>query len=168
MLKLSPQMKREKEAGHSSAAKRILVVDDDPYVRDILSRVLVGEGHLPLAASNGTKALEFAGANQFDLVLLDLSMPGQSGWETFKWLRTDHPLLPVIIITGRPNQVFTALGAGVGALLEKPLDFPKLLQSVSRLLAEPVESRLARTAGRASEFYYNSSLPKRRESKRRE
>jgi CheY-like chemotaxis protein len=169
-------MKREKEATHSHAAqesgkgqnpehveKRILVVDDDTSVREMVSRVLVGEGYLVRGASNGAEALEIAAANQIDLVLLDLNMPGQSGWETFERLTTDHPLLSVIIITGRSNQVFTALGAGVGALLEKPLDFPQLLQSVSRLLAEPPELRRARTAGRASEFYYNSSHPKKTE-----
>jgi hypothetical protein len=51
------------------------------------------------------------------------------------------------LITARSNQLSTALGAGAGALLEKPLDFPKLLQTISRLLTEPAEFRLARMAG---------------------
>jgi hypothetical protein len=46
------------------------------------------------------------------------------------------------------------LGTGAGALLEKPLDFPKLLQTIRRLLAEPAESRLARMAGRPADFHY--------------
>ena len=90
-------------------------------------------------------------------------MPGQSGWDTFERLTASQPLLAVIIITARPNQLFTALGAGVGALLEKPLDFPQLLQAVTRLLAETPESRLARLAGQASDFYYNSSRPRQTE-----
>ena len=62
--------------------------------------------------------------------------------------------MPVIIITARPNQLFTALGAGVGALLEKPLDIPTLLRTINWLLAESAETRLARLAGREAEFHY--------------
>lgn len=115
------------EAGQSGSIKlvehRILVVDDDSSVREMLTRVLVGEGYLVWAAADGTAALEIAAATKVDLVLLDLNMPGKSGWDTFERLTAEDPLLAVIIITARSNQLFTALGAGVGALLEKPLDF---------------------------------------------
>jgi two-component system phosphate regulon response regulator OmpR len=146
------------EAGRSGSVKpaknRILVVDDDSTVREMLTRVLVGEGFLVWAAADGTAALEVAAAAKVDLVLLDLNMPGKSGWDTFERLMAENPLLAVIIVTARSNQFFTALGAGVGALLEKPLDFPKLLQTISRLLAEPAESRLARMAGNPADFHY--------------
>ena len=136
------------EADRSGSVKpaknRILVVDDDSSVREMLTRVLVGEGYLVWAAADGTAALEIAAAAKVDLVLLDLNLPGKSGWDTFERLTAANPMLAVIIITARSNQLFTALGAGVGALLEKPLDFPKLLQTISRLLAEPAESRVAR------------------------
>jgi len=89
-----------------------------------------------------------------DLVLLDLNMPVKNGWDTFERLTAANPLVPVIVITGRPNQLFTAVGAGVGALLEKPLDIPRLLQTVSALLTESVEVRLARLAGRQATFHY--------------
>lgn len=160
-------MKRQKEsvgspapneAGQSGSVKpaknRILVVDDDSSVREMLTRVLVGEGYLAWAAANGTAALEIVAAAKVDLVLLDLNLPGKSGWDTFERLTAENPRLAVIIITARSNQLFTALGAGVGALLEKPLDFPKLLQTISRLLAEPAESRLARMAGNPADFHY--------------
>jgi len=136
------------------ANKRILVVDDDPSVREMLGRVLVGESYLVWSAGNGVEALEIAASIQIDLVLLDLNMPIKSGWDTFERLTADHPLLTVIIITARPNQLFTALGSGVGALLEKPFDFPKLLQTVSDLLAESTEIKLARMAGRPVQFHY--------------
>jgi DNA-binding response OmpR family regulator len=133
---------------------RILVVDDDPSVREMLARVLAGEGYMILAAADGTAALEIATATKIDLVLLDLNLPGMGGWDTFKRLTAANPLLAVIIITARSNQLFTALGAGVGALLEKPLNFPKLLQTVHQLLVEPAESRRARMAGDRAEFHY--------------
>jgi len=146
------------EAGRSgsvkSARNRILVVDDDPSVREMLARVLVGEGYFVWTAADGAAALEIAAPAKIDLVLLDLNMPGKSGWDTFERLTAENPLLAVIIITARSNQLFTALGAGVGALLEKPLDFPKLLQIISRLLAEPAKLRFARVAGRPADFHY--------------
>jgi CheY-like chemotaxis protein len=133
---------------------RILVVDDDPSVLEMLTRVLVGEDYLVLAAASGPDALKVAATTPIDLVLLDLNMPGQSGWGTFERLTAEDPLVPVIIITARPNQLFAALASGAGALLEKPLDFPKLLQTIHNLLTEPAESRRARMAGRSAEFHY--------------
>ena len=114
-----------RSGGVKPAQNRILVVDDDSSVREMLTRVLAGEGYLVWAAADGTAALEIAAAEKVDLVLLDLNLPGRSGWDTFERLTAEKPLLAVIIITARSNQLFTALGAGVGALLEKPLDFPE-------------------------------------------
>ena len=94
-----------------------------------------------------------------DLVLLDLNLPLQDGWDTLERLTTENPLLPVIIITARPNQIFPALAAGAGALMEKPLDLPKLLRTIRDLLAEPAASQSARMAGKAAEFHY---LPPKR------
>ena len=142
------------DASADNSAKRILVVDDDPSVRQMLARVLVGEGYTVQVAANGVEAVEMAAASRFDLVLLDLNMPVKNGWDTFERLTSQNPLLSVIVITAMPNQLFTALGSGVGALLEKPLDFPKLVQTVSNLIAEPAALRLARMAGRPAEFHY--------------
>jgi CheY-like chemotaxis protein len=138
----------------AAAAKKILLVDDDSAVRKILLRLLTEEGYRVLPAANGLEALEFAAVTRFDLVLLDLNMPRKNGWETFEQLTTDDPLLPVIVITARPNQLFPALASGVGALLEKPLDFTRLLETIQHLVAEPPAVRLARIAGRPSAFSY--------------
>ncbi len=79
--------------------KRILVVDDDPTVRDSLSNVLVAEGYSVIPAGNGQQALDLANQLPAALVLLDLSMPVLNGWDTFERLTAEHPLLPVIITT---------------------------------------------------------------------
>jgi CheY-like chemotaxis protein len=134
--------------------EKILLVDDEPAIRQMLTRLLAGEGYHVLPATNGSEALEFAGHAEFDLVLLDLNMPGMDGWDTFEQLTAKHPLLPIIVITARPNQRFTALAAGIGALMEKPLDLQKLLLTIRGLLDEPDDVRIARMAGRPSEFHY--------------
>jgi DNA-binding response OmpR family regulator len=134
--------------------KTLLLVDDDPAVRESLANVLVGEGYQVVPASIGVVALDIAGKMPLDLVLLDLNLPKKNGWDTFEILTRRSPRLPVIIITARSNQLFPALAAGVGALMEKPLDLHKLLQTITNLLQEPVEARLARVAGRPAEFHY--------------
>jgi CheY-like chemotaxis protein len=143
-----------KPAATKSAKHKILLADDDPAIRQILCHLLVEEGYFVLTASNGVEALELAKATKFDLVLLDLNMPVKDGWETFKQLSTKNPLLPIILMTARPNQFFSALAAGVGALLEKPLDFEKLFQTIKSLLEEPVEARLVRFTKRDPVFSY--------------
>lgn len=141
------------------AKSKILLVDDDPAIRQILLRLLAEEGYLVLTASNGVVALELAKDTEFDLVLLDLNMPVKGGWETFEQLSAKYPLLPIILITARSNQFFPALAAGVGALLEKPLDFVKLFSTIESLLEEPVEVRRARLTGRPSAFRHVPPIP---------
>ena len=141
--------------GGACAGKHILLVDDDSTERDSLKEVLVEEGYVVIPAENGQQALDLANRWSVDLVLLDLNMPVKSGWDTFEQLTREHPILPIIIITARPNQAFTALSAGAGALLEKPMDIPTLLQTIERLRAEPNERRLARLVGKDTEFQYN-------------
>jgi DNA-binding response OmpR family regulator len=135
-------------------------VDDDPTVRDSLNDVLVSEGYVVIPAENGQQALDLANRSSVDLVLLDLNMPVKNGWDTFEQLTREHPLLPIIIATARPNQLFTALSAGVGALLEKPMDISMLLRTMGKLLAESTEQRLARLAGEYTEFHYKPAREK--------
>jgi len=144
----------------SADKETILLVDDDASVREMIGRVLRGEGYLVLSAANGDEAAGIAATHPIDLVLLDLNMPVKSGWDTFEKLTADNPLLAVVIITARPNQLFTALGAGVGALLEKPLDFPKLLKTIRLLLMESAEQRLTRIAGHDTKIHYQPSSGK--------
>ena len=145
---------------NSSPIKRILLVDDDLTVRDSLNDVLLAEGYFVIPAEDGQQALDLANRSPVDLVLLDLNMPVKNGWDTFEQLTREHPLIPVIIATARPNQLFTALGAGVGALLEKPMDIPALLGTIEKLLAETAEQRLARLAGKQTKFHYQPGTAK--------
>jgi DNA-binding response OmpR family regulator len=128
----------------AATAQTILIIDDDYSVRQMLGRVMAGQNYRVLTAANGLQALAIAAGELIDLVLLDLCLPELNGWEVFERLTSANPCLAVVIITGRPDQNFTAMGAGVGALMEKPLDFPKLLRTIAALLRETAEQRLAR------------------------
>ncbi|MDD5141576.1 MAG: response regulator [Verrucomicrobiales bacterium] len=142
-----------------AAKHKILMVDDDPAIRQILLHILEDEGYFVLTAANGVEALALASTTKFDLALLDLNMPVKDGWETFKQLSTKNPQLPIILITARPNQFFPALASGVDALLEKPLDFEKLSNTIHTLLEEPPEARLKRFMGRPPAFRFIPPKP---------
>jgi DNA-binding response OmpR family regulator len=127
--------------------KRILVVDDDPQILESLCKVLRAEGYEVVLAGDGREGIEKFSTERIDLVLLDLNLPDNSGWDTFGTLSSLNPFSPIIIITGRQNQYEMATSAGVGALMEKPLDVAFLLLTISELLAEPPETRIKRLAG---------------------
>jgi len=133
---------------------KVLLVDDDAAVRRMLSRVLEEEAYSVFLAANAGEALEVASTAAVDLALLDLNLPDQNGWDLFERLITEHPFLPIIVLTARSNQLFPALAAGVGALMEKPLDLPKLLATMRDLLEEPAAIRRARLSGQRAEFHY--------------
>ena len=131
--------------------RRILLADDDSSVRQTVARVLELEGYDVTLARSGGEAVAKVLFDPPDLVLLEVNLPGQSGWDTLERLAAVFPLLPVII-TASPNQQFSPLAAIAGAVLQKPLDFPELLSTIGQLLAEPRRSRLARTSRQAGDF----------------
>jgi len=106
----------------------LLVVDDDPANRDMLARRLQRRGHTVAAAESGEAALAMLKARRFDLVLLDVMMPGISGLEVLEALRRDTAMadLPVIMATARDGSEDTvaALRLGANDYVTKPLDFP--------------------------------------------
>jgi len=130
----------------SLPAKRpkVLVVDDDPAVRESLRDALESENFDVIFAADGNEALEKFYEGDIDIVLLDLKMPDKSGWEVFERMTAVNPLLPVIIITASNDAVELAAQAGASAIVEKPIELPRLLWTIHRLLGEPLERRLWR------------------------
>jgi DNA-binding response OmpR family regulator len=119
------------------SARRILIVDDDPSVRHMLGRVLRDENYEVLSAANGQDGLQMAAQEGVDLLLLDLRMPKVSGCEVLRQLALSRPGLPVIIITAWARQELEGRLGRVSAVLQKPLDFPILLETIQRLLSKP-------------------------------
>jgi len=126
--------------------KKILLADDDASIRETLGRVLELEQYEVVLAGTGREAVAKFQANPPDLVLLDLNMPDQNGWEALDTMCRRVPQVPVFIITAAPHQAKRAAQLGAAALMEKPLHLPLLLQSLSGLLTESDATRRARTA----------------------
>jgi CheY-like chemotaxis protein len=121
--------------GAVPASDRILIVDDDPSIRYLLSRILIDEGYQAVSAPSGCEGLKAVDAGRIDLVLLDLNMAGMTGQQVLKEMAVTHPRLPIVIITACPRQQVEAGLTGIAALLQKPLDFPVLLETIRKLLA---------------------------------
>ena len=133
------------EAG---ATKRILIADDDASVRAGLAAVLELEGFVVDGAHNGIEAVARAIEHSPDRVLLDLNMPQWDGWTAFSQLDRVTPLLPIIVITARPNQYEKARRLGVDAFMEKPLDIPTLLEAIAALTQEEPARHIRRITDR--------------------
>lgn len=134
--------------------RSILLVDDDPSVRNAIGRVLERAGYEVTAIGDGTEVILRFDENTFDVVLLDLNLAQERGWDVFERLTTRWPVVPIIIITGVTGQFKTARAAGVGALLEKPVEVPVLLKTIEELIAEPQETRLGRLCGHRHDTRY--------------
>ena len=115
---------------------RILVVDDEPAVRESLRRALRLEGYEVELAADGQEALDVVHANGPDAMLLDVSMPRLDGLETCRRLRTEGNGLPVLMLTARDevSDRVAGLDAGADDYLPKPFALEELLARLRALL----------------------------------
>ena len=133
---------------------RILIIDDNELVRDILQDLLAEEGHETLLASEGTEGLKLLGSFDADIVITDILMPGQEGMETIQELRFQRPRTKIVAISGGGSRFgvdFLEMAEKLGAdiTLSKPIDAGLLVESVNRLLEDIVggEQDQTRRAG---------------------
>jgi diguanylate cyclase (GGDEF)-like protein/PAS domain S-box-containing protein len=117
----------------------LLVVDDNDANRDVLSRRLRQKGYLVSVAADGVEALARIEGEAYDLILLDVEMPGMSGLDVLSRLRTrrSQTQLPVIMVTARSEgaDIVEALGLGANDYLTKPVDFAVALARIRTHLA---------------------------------
>ncbi|HEY3284731.1 MAG TPA: response regulator [Armatimonadota bacterium] len=114
---------------------RILVVDDEPIVREVLGECLLADGHEVSSAESGSEALNRLEANPFDLVITDQTMPGMSGDVLAKGIKARLPSLPVFLLTGLGAQVDAEGHApdGIDRVLSKPISVAALRQAVASI-----------------------------------
>jgi DNA-binding NtrC family response regulator len=113
---------------------RVLVVDDDPAIRDVVAELLAGFGFQTKVANNGRAALKLIGdARPFDVVLADVVMPDIGGVQLADLLAEKHPELPVVLMTGRDSMVQGVIDAGAVALI-KPFTALQLKRIIEDVL----------------------------------
>jgi len=130
---------------------RILIIDDETAIRESLDTLLTLEGFAVSTADDGPSGLELLSRNEYDLLLLDLALPGESGIDLLPRIVDMQPNLPVIMITayGTVGNVVDAIRAGAENFVQKPWDNEKLLAdiraAVARHRAEEEVVQLKRT-----------------------
>jgi CheY-like chemotaxis protein len=134
------------EPGWPAAAARLLIVDDVPTVRESLAKLLRSEGYEVEVARDGRDALDRFDPIRTRLVLLDLDMPSQHGWDVLEQLLALKPDQAVIIVTGKAEPCSWAAVGRPGILVEKPIDIPFLLNAIREALGESRKSRDERIA----------------------
>ena len=115
---------------------KILIVEDEAGIRDLLEELLLMEGYRITAVDNGSDGVSRFTEEGHDLVFTDLRMPGMSGWEVAKAVKSHNSKTPVVMVTGWDTE---ALGSelndtGVDRIPQKPFDMDAVLNLVSELL----------------------------------
>jgi two-component system, OmpR family, response regulator RegX3 len=115
---------------------RVLVVDDDPGVLDIVAYALESEGFQVERSGNGEGALFAAGARDFDVIVLDVMLPDLSGTEVCRRLREDGNTVPVVMLTAKDAEIDRVLGLELGAddYVTKPFSKAELVSRVRAIL----------------------------------
>jgi DNA-binding NtrC family response regulator len=121
----------------ASTTARLLIIDDEPSIRESLETLLTLEGFDVSLASDGPRGLDILSHEEFDLLLLDLALPGESGIDLLPRITGMHPNLPVIMITafGTVGNVVDAVRAGAENFIQKPWDNEKLLADIRSAIA---------------------------------
>lgn len=133
---------------------RVLIAEDDPLIRTGLTEILEGEGYTPLTAEDGPQALERYGAERPDFVLLDIMMPGMSGYDVCRRIRAQDEHVPIIFISAKSEEIDRVLGLELGAddFIMKPFGVKEVIariravtrRCVARAPADGSESALHR------------------------
>jgi DNA-binding response OmpR family regulator len=132
----------------SQPARRVLVVEDEEAIRRGLLDVFAFHGYAPEGALRGDHGLELAREHDFDLVILDLMLPGLSGFELCRRLRGERPRLPILILSARgaEEDVLRAFRCGSDDYVTKPFSVAELVARASALLrraASPARNGVA-------------------------
>ena len=118
---------------------RILIVDDEESIRDLIKEVLITEGHAFEFAVSGADALEILRRKTIDLVIIDRNMPGMTGIDVVQLIRRNPKTkgVKILMCTGSSvtKEIDEAFSAGADDYVLKPLSFPALLSKVSKALA---------------------------------
>ena len=116
---------------------RILIIDDEPAIRGLMKLALASEGHEVALAENGDEGFGRIAREQFDLVIVDLYMPGKEGIETISHIRKLFSTLPIIAMSGTglaDEMLSVARLLGVKAALKKPFTTQELANAVKNAL----------------------------------
>jgi CheY-like chemotaxis protein len=120
----------------SPRRKTVLVVDDEPYFRELVAAILCNAGYQVDGVVDGSEAIAFASKNRIDLLITDIVMPNREGIETIQYFSKLVPKVPILAVSGSSRYLRSAKALGAFATLEKTATVPDLLHTVQNLIGE--------------------------------
>jgi DNA-binding response OmpR family regulator len=115
------------------AGKRVLVVDDDPDIRELLFTALEDEGFEVVPAGNGQEALAVIKSFRPDVIVLDLMMPVMDGWQFVQEMRARDEDIPIVLLSAARDLKTHAKALAAADIIEKPFDLAELLPKIARV-----------------------------------
>jgi len=134
---LDDDRKKVAEAPRPDGPARILVIDDEQPIAQLIQDALAIEGHNVDVATSASEGLKMASVSDYDLILTDLGMPEMSGWEVAARLREQDPDLPVVLVTGWGTTIDDQeiSRSGIAGVVHKPFEIRDLVETVHREIA---------------------------------
>jgi len=132
----------EHQAGASAPVSRVMIVDDETELGQIIQRAMEDEGHLAIAFSKSDEALNAFRDQPFDLVITDLGMPALSGWDLAAAIRETDMNVPIVMITGWGDQLDDHLleKLNIRPVIAKPFEIQGLVYTVTEALRERLQN----------------------------
>lgn len=119
----------------------VLLVEDDRSVREALTKVLNAENYEVFSATCCREAIVLGSQSKIDVVLLDLNLGDEDGWDAFQALKASRPELPIIVASAQPDRLSHSSAAHACGVLEKPFDLGVLLGLLLAARIAPAKSR---------------------------
>ena len=128
-------MESHKDIARNGHHPRVLIVDDDDELADVLRQALRESGYAVATVRHGAAALELIGQIQPDLILLDLTMPIMDGWSfVTQYRRRGNANGRIVLVTGHPSAREISMSLGADAFIEKPFELTELMRTLQQQL----------------------------------
>jgi DNA-binding response OmpR family regulator len=144
----------------NSHQRKVLIVEDDPAIREALEEAVTQDGHAAVTAPDGGEAIRLFSSQVFDLVLLDVMLPVLSGYDVCRKIRERNRLVPVIMLTAKAEEIDKVLGLELGAddYVTKPFGVREILARVHAAFRRLEASATPTKAEPSDTFYFGETL----------
>ena len=148
----------------TSHQRKILIVEDDPAIREALTEAIVGDGHAAITATTGSDAVRLFETEKVDLVLLDLMLPVMNGYDVCRRIRAKDHRVPIVMLTAKGAEIDKVLGLELGAddYVTKPFGLRELLARVHAAFRRQEHLAHAAPPPATDTFYFGSTLVDRK------
>src|ERR1700709_1777418 len=140
--------------------RKVLIVEDDPAIREALREAISADGNDAVCAPDGGQAVRLFGEGKFDLVLLDLMMPILSGYDVCRKIREKNRIVPIIMLTAKGEEIDKVLGLELGAddYVTKPFGLREILARMHAAFRRQENHAVPSVAVAADTFYFGETL----------